>query len=147
MIGNAGADILIASAMLFYLTKRPREMAGYFSNHALVKIVILTIETNLLTASVGIVSLLLILIVPNENWYTCPTSILGKLYSNTLLVSLNNRISIRDRMPNEFVASRTPTAILATTPRSDDSSDMALTEIEQPPAVYDFKLSGQRRRE
>jgi len=26
----------------------------------------------------------------------CPTYVLGKLYSNTLLVSLNNRISIRD---------------------------------------------------
>jgi len=66
------------------------------SNHALSRIVRLTIETNVLTTTTGVVSLLLLSIFPNKIWYTCPTGILGKLYSNTLLVSLNNRISIRD---------------------------------------------------
>jgi len=72
MVGNAAADILIASAMLYYLAKRRGDTANFFSNHALVKIVRLTIETNLLTTSVGIVSLLMVIIYPDENWYACP---------------------------------------------------------------------------
>ncbi|KAI9465126.1 hypothetical protein F5148DRAFT_1150096 [Russula earlei] len=95
LIGNAVADVLITAAMLYYLTIRPDRAVAY-SNHALSKIVRLTIETNVLTTTTGLVSLLLLSIFPNKIWYTCPTAILGKLYSNTLLVSLNNRISIRE---------------------------------------------------
>jgi len=94
--GNAAADILISMAMIYYLSIRRIGMIVPRSNHALTRIVRLTIETNILTTTSGVVSLLLLSIFPNKIWYTCPTSILGKLYSNTLLVSLNNRISIRD---------------------------------------------------
>jgi len=37
----------------------------------------------------------MVVIFSNKFYYTCPVSVLGKLYSNTLFVSLNNRISIR----------------------------------------------------
>jgi len=94
--GNAGADILITMAMIYYLSIRKVGTMVPRSNHALSRIVRLTIETNVLTTTTGVVSLLLLSIFPNKIWYTCPTGILGKLYSNTLLVSLNNRISIRD---------------------------------------------------
>ncbi|KAH9068067.1 hypothetical protein EDB83DRAFT_678257 [Lactarius deliciosus] len=93
--GNAMADILIAGSLLFHLGRRRRE-GGQFSDHALSKVVRLTIETNVLTTTVGIVSLLMIAIYPDKRWFTCPTAILGKLYSNTFLVSLNNRISLRE---------------------------------------------------
>jgi len=141
MVGNAAADILIASAMIYYLVKRRGDTANFFSSHALVKIVRLTVETNVLTTSVGIVSLLMVVVYPNEDWYACPTSVLGKLYSNTLLVSLNNRISIREGATNEVKASRNPGVVVqvATTTRSDGTSTM-VTDLEQPPAVYNVKL-------
>jgi len=94
VIGNTVSDVLIASAMLYHLTKlKAREN---FSSHALVRIVRLTIETNLVTTTVSIVALIMVAVYPTKNWYLCPTYIIGKVYSNTLLVSLNNRISIRD---------------------------------------------------
>jgi hypothetical protein len=113
LCGNTLSDLLITGAMLYYLGRRRHRGDGYFSDHALSKIVRLTVETNILTskwtpssgtllgfilpsATVGIVSLLMVAAYSDKNWYTCPTAILGKLYSNTLLVSLNNRISIRD---------------------------------------------------
>ncbi|KAI0270127.1 hypothetical protein BGY98DRAFT_277085 [Russula aff. rugulosa BPL654] len=81
--------------MLFHLCKlKTRE--GGLSSHALVSIVRLTVETNVATTTVSIVALLIVALYPDKNWFTCPTYVLGKLYSNTLLVSLNNRISIRD---------------------------------------------------
>ncbi|KAH9001869.1 hypothetical protein EDB86DRAFT_406260 [Lactarius hatsudake] len=46
--GNALADVLIAGSLLFYLVRRRRE-GGHFSDHALSRIVRLTIETNVLT--------------------------------------------------------------------------------------------------
>ncbi|KAH9952892.1 hypothetical protein BC827DRAFT_1159510 [Russula dissimulans] len=99
--GNAVSDILITTAMIYYLTIRRSNISVPHSSHALSKIVRLTVETNVLTTTTGIISLLLVSIFPNKIWYTCPTAVLGKLYghplySNTLLVSLNNRISIRD---------------------------------------------------
>ncbi|KAI0258749.1 hypothetical protein BC834DRAFT_974857 [Gloeopeniophorella convolvens] len=50
----------------------------------------------MLTCALSISALLTVTIFPEKNWFTCPTAILGKLYSNTLLVSLNNRISLRE---------------------------------------------------
>ncbi|KAH9981989.1 hypothetical protein BJV77DRAFT_334986 [Russula vinacea] len=96
LAGNTMTDLLIVTAMLFYLTRRRNAEFGPFCNHALVRIVRLTIETNVLTTINGVIALLVIIIFPNKFYYTCPTAILGKLYSNTLLVSLNNRISIRE---------------------------------------------------
>jgi len=141
MVGNAAADILIASAMIYYLLKRRGDTANFFSSHALVKIVRLTVETNLLTTTVGIVSLLMVVIYPDEDWYACPTSVLGKLYSNTLLVSLNNRIAIREGSSNEVKTSRNQAVVVqvATTTRSD-GTDTMVTDSEHPPAVYNVKL-------
>ncbi|KAI0302139.1 hypothetical protein BC826DRAFT_500361 [Russula brevipes] len=131
VIGNATGDILIAAAMLYYLAKRRRAADSAFNDHALVKIVRLTIETNVLTTSVGIVSLLMIVIYPNENWYTCPTSILGKLYSNTFLVWLNNRISIRNAATARAVANRPQALTLGSAPHSDFGADVTFMEMEQ----------------
>ncbi|KAH9035702.1 hypothetical protein EDB84DRAFT_1215100 [Lactarius hengduanensis] len=94
--GNSSSDLLIAGSMLFHLGRRRREGDDYFSDHAISRVVRLTVETNVLTATVGIVSLFTIAIFTDKPWFTCPIAILGKLYSNTLLVSLNNRISIRE---------------------------------------------------
>jgi len=56
----------------------------------------LTIETNTLTAGVAIASFVLYVAFPDDIYYTFTAGIIGKLYSNTLLVSLNNRVYFRD---------------------------------------------------
>ncbi|KAF8498184.1 hypothetical protein F5888DRAFT_228147 [Russula emetica] len=95
LITNTRSDLLIAFAMLYHL-RRIWAKDGHLSNHVLVSIVRLIVETNLATTTVSFASLLMVLLYPEKNWYVCPTFVLGKLYSNTLLVSFNNRISIRD---------------------------------------------------
>ncbi|KAI0287411.1 hypothetical protein BC826DRAFT_49662 [Russula brevipes] len=79
VIANAMADILITSAMFYYLTRQRGAEGRHFSNHMLSRIVRLTVETNLLTTADGIATLLLVVIFPNKNWYACPTAFLGKL--------------------------------------------------------------------
>ncbi|KAH9039088.1 hypothetical protein EDB85DRAFT_2141340 [Lactarius pseudohatsudake] len=70
--GNSSSDLLIAGSMLFHLGRRRREGDDYFSDHAISRIVRLTVETNVLTATVGIVSLFTIAIFTDKPWFTCP---------------------------------------------------------------------------
>ncbi|KAI0252244.1 hypothetical protein BJV78DRAFT_1203842 [Lactifluus subvellereus] len=86
-----------------------------------------------MTTTVGIVSLLMVAIFPQENWFVCPTAIVGKLYSNTLLVSLNNRISIRETAANAEVEIESPDVTFPVTPGSQDSVD---SMIPMPPTAH-----------
>jgi len=95
LITSALADVLIAVAML-WLLKQMRSIEGRYSSYVLPRVVRLTVETNILTASVAVISFALYVAFPNEIYYACPTGIIGKLYSNTLFVTLNNRIYFRD---------------------------------------------------
>jgi len=125
LTGNMISDLLITIAMIFYLVKRsPRE--DYSTKYALVSIVRLAIETNIVTSIVGVISLLTVALYPDKTYFVCPTSILGKLYSNTLLVSLNNRISIRDRSES---SSRGRIDRSLPEPFSINTSSEAATEI------------------
>ncbi|KAI9457790.1 hypothetical protein BJY52DRAFT_455361 [Lactarius psammicola] len=91
-IASAIADILIAVAMTLLL----RRASSKFSNFVIIRVIRLTVETNTLTASVAVTTLVLYVAFPNEQYYSYPVDIIGKLYSNTLLVSLNNRIYFRE---------------------------------------------------
>ncbi|KAI9450721.1 hypothetical protein BJY52DRAFT_1191586 [Lactarius psammicola] len=89
------ADILIAVAMTLLL----RRASSNFSNFVLIRVIRLTVETNILTATAAVATLVLYVAFPNEPYYAYTVDIIGKLYSNTLLVSLNNRIYFRDHKP------------------------------------------------
>ncbi|KAN0128016.1 hypothetical protein V8E53_014193 [Lactarius tabidus] len=94
-IPSALVDILIAVAMTLLL----RRASGNFTSFVLIRMVRLTIETNALTAISAITILVLYAAFPNEVYYMYLVMIIGKLYSNTLLVSLNNRIYFREHQP------------------------------------------------
>jgi len=96
LIGNTVTDILITGGMLYHLTRHRKTEGWPFGIRGLQKVVRLTVETNIMTTTVAIISLVMVVIFPEKNWYACPTAIIGKLYSNTLLVSLNNRIAVRE---------------------------------------------------
>ncbi|KAH9984750.1 hypothetical protein BJV77DRAFT_1153101 [Russula vinacea] len=130
---NTLSDSLIASAMLYHL-RRVCTRDGNLSNHIFVRIVRLTVETNLVTTSVGILSLLMIGLFQHRNFYLCPTYVLGKLYSNTLLVSLNNRIWIRDTHESrgKVFDCRVPVARVPGSACSEATGDTIVLEAEKP---------------
>ncbi|KAH9019180.1 hypothetical protein EDB85DRAFT_2009461, partial [Lactarius pseudohatsudake] len=104
-IPSALADILIAVAMTLLVRHHPngcfRRTSGKLCNFVLVRVIRLTFETNALTASTLVTTLVLYVAFPNDIYYAYTSEIIGKLYSNTLLVSLNNRIYFRDRQSSE----------------------------------------------
>ncbi|KAH8997683.1 hypothetical protein EDB86DRAFT_2914358, partial [Lactarius hatsudake] len=62
-----------------------RRAGGNFSSFVLIRVVRLTIETNTLSATLVITTLVLFVAFPNERYYTYTINIFGKIYSNTLL--------------------------------------------------------------
>ncbi|KAF8486807.1 hypothetical protein DFH94DRAFT_849349 [Russula ochroleuca] len=141
LAGNTMADLLIVAAMLFYLTRRRNAELGPFSNHALVRIVRLTVETNVLTTTNGAVALLAIIIFPHKFYHACPAYILGKLYSNTFFLSLNNRIYIR-----EVSSARGTGTLAAPTFKIPDSPESSIipADLEMSPQSFnEGELSGE----
>ncbi|KAF8256859.1 hypothetical protein EI94DRAFT_1762375 [Lactarius quietus] len=141
LAGSVLTDGLITLSMLYLLKKRRTEGTSSFSKNAVSKIVRLTVETNLLTTTVTIVALLLTAIRPDTNWCHCPIAIMGKLYANALLVSLNNRVAIRDG-PARVVATRFPEATLSNSKRPNDTSDCTYFQLDRPPSAMIFTPSG-----
>ncbi|EGN94749.1 hypothetical protein SERLA73DRAFT_187806 [Serpula lacrymans var. lacrymans S7.3] len=87
--GSATADILIAVSMTYLLLKRKSTHDG--TNYVVLRLIQLTVETGSITAVASILDLVLFLVFPNTNLHMCAAIMLGKLYTNSLVVGLNNR--------------------------------------------------------
>ncbi|KAF4611507.1 hypothetical protein D9613_003876 [Agrocybe pediades] len=90
---SAACDVLIAVAMTVYLKRRD---TGVKQTTVLLRQIIrLTIETGLITAAVAILNLVLAVLPNQPNYYMASAIVLGKLYSNSTLALLNNRLKTR----------------------------------------------------
>ncbi|KAF8264988.1 hypothetical protein EI94DRAFT_1736999 [Lactarius quietus] len=144
-IASAMADMLIAAAMTMLL----RNPNGGFSNLVLIRVVQLTIETNALTASVAVTSLILYAAFPNEVYYALLIDFIGKLYTNTFLVSLNNRIYLRDRLPPGYRDTARSTvsdrvrATIVTPPRSSGPEQRSRASTSDAFPLYDISREPQ----
>ncbi|KAN0135118.1 hypothetical protein V8E53_007009 [Lactarius tabidus] len=144
LIGSVLTDGLITFSMLYLLGRRRSQGTSFFSKNAVSKIVRLTVETNLLTsaqilnsATVTTTALVLIVVKPDKDWFNCPTAVIGKLYANALLATLNNRIVIRDG-PARKAAIRFPDAAPPSGKHSKDTSDFMHFQHERPPSGIVF---------
>ncbi|KAH8985330.1 hypothetical protein EDB86DRAFT_2338451 [Lactarius hatsudake] len=99
-VGALWSGIEAAMVGKYAITKL-RKTSSKFCNFVSVRVIRLTMETNALTAGALFMTLVLYVAFPNEVYYAYTSEIIGKLYSNTLLVSLNNRIYFRDRRSSE----------------------------------------------
>lgn len=98
---SAAVDILVAISMTYFLLKR---RTNFQQSRVLISHLIrLTVETGSLTAIVAIVDTTLFNTTKGTNFHSCLAIVLAKLYTNTLLVVLNNRIYMqRDKVPERL---------------------------------------------
>jgi len=89
LIGYAVVDTVIAISMTYLLLKSRSDHEK--TNTILQSVVRLTVETNTISAALAIISLTLHFSLQSSNYFITPTYYLGKCYSNSLLVILNNR--------------------------------------------------------
>ncbi|KAI0647273.1 hypothetical protein C8Q79DRAFT_617019 [Trametes meyenii] len=90
--GSAACDIIIATLMLYFLS---RSKSGLASDAMISRLIRLTVETGCATASVACVDLILFLVFRHNNLHMTPASMLSKLYTNSLMVLFNNRTHMR----------------------------------------------------
>ncbi|KAF8266052.1 hypothetical protein EI94DRAFT_1702061 [Lactarius quietus] len=137
LIGNTVSDTLIASAMLYHLVKL-KKRDGRFSSHALCPA---ASSYAGLAAIVSFVATFMVVLYSDKNWHVCPTAIIGKLYSNTLLVSLNNRVSIRAaRAARGPVRSHGGT--FPSSGRSEGTEEIVLMDMEKPGKIHPLAQNG-----
>ncbi|KAG7087218.1 hypothetical protein E1B28_013199 [Marasmius oreades] len=132
LVGEAVADLMIAGAMFFSLVYA-RRSTYRLSQDILFKVVILIIESNTLTAGIAVLSLIMFAGFPKQNWFTCPTLILGKVYANSLLVSFNNRIVLRNIASSEVMSTTQPNLTF-----NHPSSDVPLSSLNTPTSSSKF---------
>lgn len=90
--GSALCDVIIAICMTFYLSRRNTGMMQ--TQLLLKKIIRLTIETGSLTAVIALLNFVLALLPGHPTYYMATAGILGKLYSNSMMVVFNSRMKI-----------------------------------------------------
>ncbi|KAI0749980.1 hypothetical protein C8Q80DRAFT_1232843 [Daedaleopsis nitida] len=116
-------DVMIAIAMTFLLL---RAKSGIKQSDDIVnRLVRLIIETGALTASVALLYVVVFMVDTQDLLFECPALILPKLYSNTLIVSLNNRAFVRGAISKTLTETSSgsrgtvPSAISRTLVRED----------------------------
>ncbi|KAI0709497.1 hypothetical protein C8Q76DRAFT_799495 [Earliella scabrosa] len=90
--GSVACDIVIAICMLYFLS---RGRQGLASDAVLTRLIRLTVETGTLTASIACLDLVFFLVFKDNNLHLTPALVLTKVYTNTLMMLLNNRTQMR----------------------------------------------------
>jgi hypothetical protein len=92
--GSAICDSIIAITMVTFLF-RARNSAFQDTNTVLNRLITLTVETGMATALATLVEIILLVASSHNNLHFLVCIMLAKLYSNTLLATLNARIVLR----------------------------------------------------
>jgi len=95
LIGSAVADFILAGSMTYILLRKGPARAQSTTGDRIMRLLVLTLETNAITAAVSIASCIIFFIKaiepPATNFYQLGPFLLGKLYSNCFMVLLNQR--------------------------------------------------------
>ncbi|KAJ7724326.1 hypothetical protein DFH07DRAFT_971275 [Mycena maculata] len=92
LICGSVADILIAITMTVLLLKADVVPATRDMVNSIMRLIV---ETNIFSAAIALLGLLLFVGSPNTTYFICPMMILSGIYANTLMVSLNIRAITR----------------------------------------------------
>ncbi|KAF9523965.1 hypothetical protein CPB83DRAFT_646471 [Crepidotus variabilis] len=98
-IAPAVIDTLIVITMA-YLLRRESSSSGRDMRVSVIRIVQLIAETNLLSTCIALISIILFLACKDANYFTFPSLLLGRIYSNSLLLILNNRQFLEINLQN-----------------------------------------------
>ncbi|KAH9933145.1 uncharacterized protein BXZ73DRAFT_101112 [Epithele typhae] len=96
--GSAFTDVIIMLSMLYLLYSAKRKVVRFQRSKLMIRrLVRLTVETGCACALAAVLELTFFLALPNTNIHIAFGAILAKVYSNTLMTSLNSRVAIGAR--------------------------------------------------
>ncbi|KAG6905988.1 hypothetical protein DXG01_016459 [Tephrocybe rancida] len=105
--GASLCDVIITATMVTILFQTGERSAFQRTKSLTTRLIILTVNTGLSTAVWAVGDLIVFVTLQHANWHTIPFFMLSKIYSNTLMATLNSRIVIRD-LASENVISSVP---------------------------------------
>ncbi|KAJ7173928.1 hypothetical protein C8R43DRAFT_976576 [Mycena crocata] len=91
LIGAAACDILITVTMVIILAEYRKKTPWKKTDTVITKLIAHVVETGAVTSIVALFDVILFIRFPSNNLHQTPAFMLGKLYSNVLLVTLNAR--------------------------------------------------------
>ncbi|KAF8208040.1 hypothetical protein K438DRAFT_1961553 [Mycena galopus ATCC 62051] len=98
LIGGHAADVLITVVMTALLLQATMNDSTRLVAKDVVQVIL---ETNIFSATVALVALILFVSFPDTGYAACPGMLLPGIYANTLLATLNNRAIILWNRPDE----------------------------------------------
>ncbi|KAJ8501418.1 hypothetical protein ONZ51_g571 [Trametes cubensis] len=99
----AAGDVTIAAILCTILHQ---SRTGFSKSNTLInRLMVFAVNTGLLTSVCACLSLITILALPNTFVYICFFFLVGRLYSNSLMATLNARKSLREGSSNELSVS------------------------------------------
>ncbi|KAJ7449290.1 hypothetical protein FB451DRAFT_1288030 [Mycena latifolia] len=96
--GSLATDVFITTCMTYILYTAKMKTAWADSETLLGRMVRITVQTGLATVVTACIDLFLFVHFTNNDFHLVPAYVLGKLYSNSLLLSLNLRNSRSDHV-------------------------------------------------
>ncbi|KAF7299254.1 hypothetical protein MIND_00874100 [Mycena indigotica] len=115
--GAVACDVLIAVTMISILSRARQSLPWAKADSVITKLIIHCVESGAITTAVATVQLALFLSRPENFMHEAPLYVLGKLYSNVVLATLNWRA---ERKRHIFSDSSNPSTSLST-PRQQQS--------------------------
>ncbi|KAF7296878.1 hypothetical protein MIND_00919300 [Mycena indigotica] len=91
LIGSAVCDVLITISMLIILTQYRMKTPWKRTDSIITKLIYNVIETGAITTIVAVADVTLFIVSSQTNLHQTPAFMLGKLYTNVLLATLNAR--------------------------------------------------------
>ncbi|KAL7282081.1 hypothetical protein ACG7TL_003550 [Trametes sanguinea] len=148
----AAGDVCIAAILCTILHN---SRTGFNKSNTLInKLMVFAVNTGLLTSVCACLSLITILALPNTFVYICFFFLVGRLYSNSLMATLNARKSLRDASTNELSVSLRDMQPAASTNLANFSNIgvrlyplCSAFHVQQTLTVADSLLDAQRRGE
>ncbi|KAJ7186066.1 hypothetical protein C8R46DRAFT_1062331 [Mycena filopes] len=100
LIGSAVCDLVITFTMLIILSNYRQNTPWSKTDTIITKLIYNTVETGAVTSIAAIIDVVLFIKYPGNNLHQAFAFMLGKIYSNVLVATLNARGRIRNSVPS-----------------------------------------------
>ncbi|KII83827.1 hypothetical protein PLICRDRAFT_47020 [Plicaturopsis crispa FD-325 SS-3] len=135
LVISAVTDLIIAGSLCYYFG---RERAQAISRMAAVldRLIVWAIQTGMVTSFASLATLIVFVVAPGDFAWLAMLMCLPRLFSSSLLTSLNARATFRHKLETTTVL-ESVSVRLAEAPSSVDSARHAETELKEAPKAED----------
>ncbi|KAJ7435221.1 hypothetical protein B0H11DRAFT_2277736 [Mycena galericulata] len=134
LAGSFTTDVLVTGSMIWILHTSKSTSRVSQTDSLLNRLILNTIQTGTVTVICAGVGLALFIVYTDRNYYFAFTYILGKLYSNSFMATINSRAPRRHSEQSESIGMRIQ--VSRRTERETDDLELACPKSRNPIAIW-----------